>query len=65
MGNCGSGRDEDKKDKSFLDGGRRSPTPVDFMPKGNVFLPFEKVIKPKVNTRKKNEIGNDKNNLTF
>ena len=64
MGNCGSGRGDDK-DKSFLDGGRRSPTPVDFMPKGNVFLPLEKVTKPKVNTRKENEIGNDKNNLTF
>lgn len=64
MGNCGSGRGDDK-DKSFLEGGRRSPTPDDFMPKGNVFLPLEKVTKPKVNTRKKNEIGNDKNNLIF
>lgn len=42
MGNCGSGRDEYKKDNSFLNGGRRSPTPVDFVPDG-IFTPIKKV----------------------
>lgn len=40
MGNCGSGRGDDK-DKSFLEGGRRSPTPVDFVPDG-IFTPIKK-----------------------